>query len=109
MNQSELLTVDDVFLIDRLGLIVVPDFSVPNNDWKPSKENIRIERPDGSNVNAVAQVNHSHFNIPDPSVPMDRSWRVTICILNVDKADVPIGSRLFVRTALANQLLETQV
>jgi len=106
MNQSELMTVDAVFLIDRLGLIVATDFSVPNNDWKPSKENITIERPDGTKVNAVAQFNHSHFNIPDPSVPMDRRWRVTICILNFDKDNVPIGSKLFVRTELANQLLE---
>lgn len=40
---------------------------------------------------------------------MDRRWRVTICILNVAKEDVPISSRLLVRNELANQLLESQV
>ncbi|UUO04316.1 hypothetical protein M4951_13025 [Blastopirellula sp. J2-11] len=108
MNKSELLTVDDVFMIDRLGLIVAPDFSVPNHDWKPSKETVTIQRPDGTEFEAVAQFNHSHFNIPDPSVPLDRRWRVTISILNIAKEEVPIGSKLFVCNELANQLLDNQ-
>jgi hypothetical protein len=109
MNQSELLTVEESFMIDQLGLVVIPDFSVPNNDWKPSEEAVTIRRPDGSECQAVAKFNHSHFNIPDPTVPIDRRWRVTICILNVAKEDVPIGSRLLVRKELANQLLESKV
>ena len=109
MNQEELLTVEDSFMIDGLGLNVGPDFSVPKKDWKPSKENITVERPDGTRINAEAKFNHSHFNIPDPSVPLDRRWRVTICILNIDKGNVPKGSKLLVRTELAKQLLEAQV
>ena len=109
MNQSELLTVEERFMIERLGLVLTPDFSVPRNDWKPSKENVTIQCPDGSELEAVAQFNHSHFNIPDPTVPLDRRWRVTICILNVAKEAVPIGSRLMVRNELAKLLLESQV
>ena len=109
MNQSELLTVEDVFMIGQLGLIVAPDFSVPSSDWKPSEENVTIQRPDGREIKAVAQFNHSHFNIPDRTVPMERRWRVTICILNIAKEDVPIGSRLMVRKELVDQLLESQV
>ena len=108
MNKSELLTVDDVFMIDQLGLVVAPDFSVPNNDWTPSTETVAILRPDGTEFDAVAQFNHSHFNIPDPPVSIDRRWRVTVCILNVAKEEVPIGSKLFVRNELANQLQDKQ-
>lgn len=108
MKKFELLTVDDVFMIDQLGLVVAPDFSVPNNDWKPSSETVTILRPDETEFDAVAQFNHSHFNIPDPTVSMDRRWRVTICILNVTKDDVPIGSKLFVRSELANQSHDKQ-
>lgn len=109
MKQSKLLTVEDSFQIDQLGLVVVPDFSVPRNDWTPSQENVTIRRPDGSECEAIARFNHSHFNIPDPTVPIDRRWRVTICILNVGKDDVPIGSTLFVRNELAKQLHESKV
>jgi len=104
MNKSELLTVDDAFMIDQLGLVVAPDLSVPNNEWEPSNETVTILRPDGTEFDAVAQFNHSHFNIPDPSVSIDRRWRVTICILNVGKDEVPIGSKLFVRKELVSQL-----
>lgn len=107
MNQSELLTVEERFAIDQLGLVVIPDFSIPRSDWKPSEETVTIRRPDGSEFEAVAQFNHSHFNIPDPTVSNDRRWRVTVCILNIAKEEVPIGSRLLVRNELANQLLET--
>jgi len=109
MNQSELLNVEERFMIDRLGLVVMPDFSVPTSDWKPSEENVTIRCPDGREFDAVATFNHTHINIPDPAVPMDRRWRVTICILNIAKEDVPIGSTLLVRKELANQLLESQV
>ena len=109
MNQSELLTVELSFMIDQLGLVVVPDFSVPSHDWRPSQENVTIRRPDGSECEAVAEFNDSHFNIPDPTVPIDRRRRVTICILNVAKEDVPIGSTLFVRNKLAKQLQESKV
>lgn len=108
MNPFELLTIEERFSIDQLGLVVIPDFSVPRNNWKPSIENVTIRRPDGSDLAAIAQFNHSHFNIPDPTVSADRRWRVTICILNILKEDVPIGSRLLVRKELAIQLLESQ-
>lgn len=55
MNQSELLTVEERFMIDKLRLVVVPDFSVPRSDWKPSEKNVRIRRPDGSEFEAVAK------------------------------------------------------
>ena len=108
MKKSEPLTVDDVFMIDQLGLVVVPDFSVSNNEWRPSNETVTILRPDGTRFDAVAQFNHSHFNIPDPSVSIDRRWRVTICILDFEKDEIPIGSVLFVRSELADQLQDKQ-
>jgi hypothetical protein len=109
MNLSELLTVEERFVIDRLGIVVAPDFPIPRCSWNPSEETVTIRRPDGSELEAVAQFNHSHFNIPDPTVPIDRRWRVTVCILNTAKEDVPIGSRLLVRNELVNQLLDAKV
>jgi hypothetical protein len=109
MIHSELLIIEERFMVDRLGLVVIPDFSIPRCHWKPSEETVTIRRPDGSEFEAVAQFNQSHFNIPDPTVPIDRRWRVTVCILNPAKEDVPIGSRLLVRNELVNQLLDSKV
>jgi len=106
---SELLTVEDRFMIERGGLVVAPDFSLPGNDWKPSEETVAIQRPDGINLQAVAKFNLSPFNIPDPDVPVDPRWRVTICILDRAKEDVPVGSKLLVRQELAAQLQERKV
>ena len=108
MLKSELLIVEEIFTVEQVGLLVLPDFSVPGNDWKPSEEDIAIQRPDGVTLEAVAKFNHSHFNIPDPKVPIDRRWRVTICILDRSKEDVPIGSKILVRYELAAQLLESK-
>jgi len=108
-DQLELLTVEEVFMIANLGLMVAPDFPVPNHSWSPSMENVTIVLPDATQVHAEAQFARSHFNITDPSVSLDRRWRVTVCILNIDKDNVPLGSRLFVRAELANQLRASQV
>ncbi len=109
MIRSELLTVEDRFMIEKVGLLVVPDFSVPSNDWKPSEETLVIQRPDGITLEALAKFSLSHFNISDPNVPVDRRWRVTICILGRAREDGPIGSKLLVRPELATQLLERKV
>jgi hypothetical protein len=109
MIHTELLAVEATFTINRVGLVFMPDFPVPENDWKPSEETVTIQRPDGIMLETVARFNLSHFNIPNPAVSVDRRWRVTICILDRGKEDVPIGSKLLVRKELAAQLLETEV
>ncbi len=81
---------------------------IGNRQTKPSNETVAILRPDETEFDAVAQFNHSHFNIPEATVSMDRRWRVTIGILNVAKDDVPIGSKLFVHTEVANPLQDKQ-
>jgi len=108
MSVSELLTVEERFMIDDRRIVVVPDFPVPRSSWKPSEETVTIRRPDGSEFEAIAQFKHTHFNIPDPTVSIDRRWRVTVCILNTAKEDVPIGSKLLVRNELVNQLMDSK-
>ncbi len=101
MNLSVLLTVEERFVIDRLGIVVAPDFPIPRCSWNPSEETVTIRRPDGSELEAVAQFNHSHFNIPDPTVPIDRRWRVTVCILKHREGRRSDCSRLLVETSLS--------
>lgn len=96
-------------MIKGLGFFVVPDFSVPRNDWKPYQENVTILSPDGTEFKSVAKFHLWHFNLPNPSVAMDRRWRVTICLLNIAKEDVPVGCQQLVRQVFAFPLLREQL
>ncbi len=101
MNLSELLTVEERFVIDRLGIVIAPDFPIPRCSWNPSEETVTIRRPDGSELEAVAQFNYSHFNIPDPTVPIDRLWRVTVCILNTARKTFRLAVGCWSETSLS--------
>lgn len=91
-----LMTVEDVFQIGGpLGLVVMPDFSVPREGWKEQRHVVRMVRPDGSEGEAEARFGMAHFNISDPKVPMDRRWRVTVCFPDETKESIPVGSRIY--------------
>ena len=47
--RTELLRVDESFHIQGYGLVVHPDFSVPNG-WKNQVETVVVEKPDGHNI-----------------------------------------------------------
>jgi len=96
---TELLTVEDRFLLGQVPeqiLILLPDFSVPKEGWSACTEPVIISRPDGTTLEAIAEINLSHFRIADPSVPLDRRWRITITLKGRTKEDVPIGSKILI-------------
>ncbi len=47
-----LLTVVDRFQIEHLGLVLAPDFSVPDGKWSDQTHPITVEAPDGHRVEA---------------------------------------------------------
>jgi hypothetical protein len=76
MQRFEILTVEDTFWLNQNGvqmLILHPDFSVPKDwheqGWSQRKEPIVLVKPDGKEIDATAQINMTHLNIPDPRVP----------------------------------------
>lgn len=100
-----LLTVVDHFLIGgSLGLVVVPDFSVPKEGWKEQRHVVRIVRPDGSVLEADAKFGMAHFNIRDPDAPMDRRWRVMVCFPDETKESIPVGSQIYARGEVVEAL-----
>jgi len=103
MNRVELLTVEDTFQIKRLGTLVVPDFAAPP-DWTNKSEIVTIFKPDGTQYEATAKFHLEHFNISDPAVSIDKRWRVFVCLQEVSKEDIPIGSRVLVSDAIKNSL-----
>jgi hypothetical protein len=105
--RTELLRVDDSFHIHGHGLVVRPDFSVPNG-WKNQVETVVVEKPDGQQYESVAQFNVTHFNlsfpVTDPRGSIDRRWRVIVMLPKATKADLPIGSKIFVSRELRDKL-----
>ena len=99
-----LLTVVDRFQIEHLGLVLAPDFSVPDGRWSEQSHQVIVEAPDGRRFETEARLGLSHFNIRDPEVSIDRRWRVTVTMPEARKEQVPIGSRVFADTSVVAAL-----
>lgn len=95
MSRVELLTVKDCFLIEGRGVVVIPDFFVPDG-WKDHTETVTVTRPDGQQYEARAQFSMSHFRLLDPKASFDKRWRVVVLLLNRKKEEVPAGSKISV-------------
>lgn len=104
MDSVELLKVEDTFLIKGRGLILVPSFAVPDG-WVNRIENVIIVKPDGSQLQCMAQFNLSHFNMADPTASIEQRWQVVVILPDQSKEDIPVGSTVFGSPALGEQLL----
>ena len=72
----ELLQITDAFQLTNVGLTVLPDFPVPLGGWNSESVAAIVTTADGRSIATMAQINITHFNIRDPSVPVDRRWSV---------------------------------
>ena len=108
MKPVELLTVAERFQLSGSGLTLVPDFPV-RDGWRNVAEQVVVVAPDGKEITAQAQLHMMHFNFGN--APTDeqrtRTWRVVVSLLNVEKAVVPIGSRVLVSPATHRAVLGT--
>lgn len=96
MSAVELLTVEDCFEIGDLGVVLRPDFSVPNGRWSARTDTVTVVRPDGQRFETTAEFNLTHSNISDPSVSIDRRWRVVVSLPGHRKGQLPVGTKVFV-------------
>lgn len=96
MDRAELLAVTDTFQISGQGLVVMPDFAAAQGTWKGGTTPATVVRPDGSTLEAKLNLHIAHFNIPDPTVPLERRWRIVPTFPDLRKDDVPAGSRVLV-------------
>lgn len=86
-----LLTVTDTFLIKGRGLIVVP--GPPSDTFShPTDLVVELRRPDGLVTETRARLMIEFVSPPPPPGP-----RPLVCLLpDVTKADVPIGTQVWV-------------
>ncbi len=97
MLDQELLKVEDHFLLTNVGLVVAPDFSVPQTGvWSDIVTSAKVKNPEGQEKDHEIKFGMVHFNIKDPKFSIDKRWRVVISFPNATKEQVPIGSKIFV-------------
>jgi len=106
MSETELLTVEQVFQLQGIGLTVLPDFSVPEAGWKDGAHRVRVVKPNGEELEADANFRASHFKLLDPSAPLDKRWRVVISFPSLRKDDLPVGSTILCDRTVAARLLQ---
>ena len=104
MSRVELLTVEDCFLLEGRGLVIIPDFSVPNG-WTNRTETVAVTRPDGQQYEAAAEFSMSHFRLLDPRASIDKRWRVVVMLLNRKKDELPVGSKISVSRETKDAIL----
>ena len=101
---TALLTVEDCFLIEGRGVVILPDFPVPTG-WKNRTETVVVIKPDGQRYEAMAEFSMSHFRLLDPEAPIDKRWRVIVLLPGQKKEDLPAGSQILVLPEVRDALL----
>lgn len=98
----ELLTIEYSFLAPNFGLILSPDFNVPN-DWSNFTSEALVVLPNGTEILTTAKFSMMHILIKDPSVPIEKRWRVGVSLPLLAKRDVADGSRVLVSPETAER------
>ena len=99
-DHADLLVVKDSFAIIGRGLVVVPDFSVPDASI-PLSHTALVKTPDGRSFEADLHLVSTRFRIADLSVPVDARFRIMPTFPHLTKADLPVGSRILVDAGTA--------
>jgi hypothetical protein len=100
----ELLTVEDCFEIASLGVVLRPDLPVPNGRWKARSDTVTVVRPDGELFETTAEFKLMHFHISDPTVSIDRRWRVVLSLPRRTRGEVPLGTKVLVSQEMRDAL-----
>lgn len=97
VQQVKLMEIQDTFDIKSVGVLVVPSFDLPpQGKWQSLNELVTIEIPDGRQIEAEALFSVFHLNISDPEVKANKRWKIVVSFKTLTKADLPIGSKVFV-------------
>ena len=89
-----LLKVEDHFLIEGRGFLVVPLIDLPEacRNFKPFSTETMIKRPNQSHEIFTVSFQIEHFSL----IGGGSKWGLAVMIPNATKDTVPIGSTLFI-------------
>lgn len=88
MKNEELLTVDDHFLIEGVGLVVVPHLEVPDKGFSNFDEKALILSPDGQVVSHDVSFRVEHLSMKDGK----SEWNIAVVFPKAKKTDIPVKS-----------------
>lgn len=107
-ERVELVTVESTYQFKPDMLVILPDFPVPwtseGTGWADRVEKVTVVRPDGREAESTAEIRMTHLNIRDPNVSAEDRWHVIMWLTDLQKTDVPIGSKIFVSPELRDAL-----
>lgn len=103
MNNVELMTVEDRFVIRGRGVVLLPDFSVPTG-WTDRSEPVTIVPPDGDSIIVPVTFVLTHYSFSDPTP--NQNWRITILVPGYEREDIPVGSIVFATPETQNLLAQ---
>ena len=95
---------EERFEISGLGLVLVPDFPVPEDRWKNFVGKVVVLKPDGGKCEATAHFNMSHRCFGDSGVPVEKRWRVVVSLPDGTKEGVPVGSKILVSPEVRDRI-----
>ena len=100
MVRVQLLEVADSFVIKGRGVVLVPDFDVPDS-WQNCEEPVLLQYSNGESALVDCEFQLTHFNISNPD-HFDRRWRITAVLQSAE--NVPTGTTLSCSPELATLL-----
>lgn len=90
----QLLEVEDRFDLKDDGIVLAPDFALPNEKgWKDYTFLVTVVCEGGFSEKLRAVASPVHLLVRDPSV-LRKGWRLEIVLPGATKNDVPTGSRV---------------
>lgn len=107
MNETELMTVEDTFMVESIGLLLVPLFEVPyDGKWEDISEDLAVLVPNKEMLLVRGQFRLTHFNINDAAVSVGERWKIQLVLKNVSSESVPIGSIVYSSQETRNTLVD---
>jgi hypothetical protein len=91
-SSAPLLTVEDHFLIEGRGLLVVPAGDLPDLGFRTFSTEARIQRPDRTEITTVVRFELQHLRL----IGGGSKWNIAVVLPEATKESVPIGSRVVV-------------
>src|SRR4029453_12448842 len=114
MERVELLTVEGTWELRPKAqmLIVYPRIRAPQDwdkrGWGKRTEKVIVIRPDGSEIEATAQLNTTVTSSRE-IVPIEERMWVTMWLIDRTAGDVPDGSRILVSREVRDAILPQNV
>jgi len=103
----QLLEVEDRFALKDDGILLAPDFSLPNGrGWENYSFLVTVVRKGAAHENLRAVARPVHLLVRDPCA-LRKGWRLTIVLPGATKDDVPVGTSVLCSVETYERLFGT--